>query len=748
MTITLKDVGSGFKRTAINENFDTIESELNNNVLRRDSVTGSNQMEVDIDMNSQRLLNLVDAINGREPVTLDQLNGALSAASSGLIAAQQEQQTGADIVGSVTTFTGITYTVSSNNLYVFRNGVYQTKGVAYNETSTSSITWTTVPNATDSLVFITNLATTNSTADTSAITHSRGGILHNLATYLNKRAISITDYGAVGDGVTDDTTAVEAAISGAAQAGLPCYVPSGTYLLNSSAITTTVLGDGNFVLFGDGPTSILKLADGQVEANFRRLLYFNISNDIESLTIRDLQLDQNARGNTPPVSDFDYEQSHTVLVNVNENYTAKSVTFDNVLFKDPTADSMNNVSKGTIESFTVSNCKEIDRTRVRSSIQFSRLPPRIVVSNFTGAKIETENLTDLTVDTVFTISDCAVDGIDIAMSSPAGEEFGKLMLSNTVVSDTAFIGSCSAIVSDCDLAIPTTGRWNNLRTGNVISNSKLRLPYDAVTGAVTPFYPFASTADHEVTFNDCDFIINSLTVPTTPTGFLIDDQSSFSVANSALYTRKRTFNRCTFDSRAARSINCHRNGTWVLNDCKYGGTDYAVLWYQSTGSYVDLTINGGDFTEVTGDFLSGSWTVVDQSTTVAWLRLRDNFYGDAASKLATISGTITDAWGLENTRVVDAAALPTDGLNNDTVKLNSATFGGGREYSCTTASHSGSAVYRMTNQLGIKQDTTANRVSPVASDIGLMYMDTTLDADGHPIWWNGTAWVDAQGVLV
>jgi hypothetical protein len=22
------------------------------------------------------------------------------------------------------------------------------------------------------------------------------------------------------------------------------------------------------------------------------------------------------------------------------------------------------------------------------------------------------------------------------------------------------------------------------------------------------------------------------------------------------------------------------------------------------------------------------------------------------------------------------------------------------------------------------------------------------DANGHPIWWNGTAWVDAQGALV
>jgi hypothetical protein len=561
-------------------------------------------------------------------------------------------------------------------------------------------------------------------------------------------AVNVKDFGAVGDGVTDDTVALEAAISYAAQAGLPCYVPSGTYMLTSSAITTTILENVNFVLFGDGPTSVLKLLDGEVEANFRRLLYFNVTNDIESLTIRDIQLDQNARGSTPPASDFDYEQSHTVLVNVTETHSAKSVVFDNVLFKDPTADSMNNVSKGTIDSFTVVNCKEIDRTRVRSSIQFSRLPPRIVISNFTGAKIETENLTELTVDTVFNISDCVVEGIDIAMNSPSGEEFGKLMLSNTVVSDTAFIGSCSAIVSDCDLAIPTTGRWNNLRTGNIINNSKLRLPYDADTGAVTPFYPFASTADHEVTFNDCEFIINSTAVPTTPTGFLIDDQASFSVANSALYTRKRVFNRCTFDPRAARSINCHRNGTWVLNDCKYGGTDYAVLWLQSTGSYVDLTINGGDCTEVTGDFLSGSWTVVDQVTTIAWLRLRDDFYGDAASKIATQSGTITDDWGLENTRVVSSSTIPTDGLNNDTVKLDSATFGSGREYSCTAASHSGSAVYRMTGQLGVKKDTTANRPTPVASDVALMYLDTTLDADGHPIWWSGSAWVDAQGLVV
>lgn len=46
------------------------------------------------------------------------------------------------------------------------------------------------------------------------------------------------------------------------------------------------------------------------------------------------------------------------------------------------------------------------------------------------------------------------------------------------------------------------------------------------------------------------------------------------------------------------------------------------------------------------------------------------------------------------------------------------------------------------------KNTTANRPTLVASDIGTIYFDTTLDADGKPIWWTGTAWVDATGATV
>jgi hypothetical protein len=43
---------------------------------------------------------------------------------------------------------------------------------------------------------------------------------------------------------------------------------------------------------------------------------------------------------------------------------------------------------------------------------------------------------------------------------------------------------------------------------------------------------------------------------------------------------------------------------------------------------------------------------------------------------------------------------------------------------------------------------TANRPTLTAVDIGVTYMDTTLNANGKPIWWTGTAWIDATGAVV
>ena len=113
------------------------------------------------------------------------------------------------------------------------------------------------------------------------------------------------------------------------------------------------------------------------------------------------------------------------------------------------------------------------------------------------------------------------------------------------------------------------------------------------------------------------------------------------------------------------------------------------------------------------------------------------------------SGTIANvAAGSDlNGRWYAAAAPAAAGLIGMRVYLPEAAYGTPSEYTATTNSASAS-TWRQSGQAGVSKNTTANRPTLAATDIGVVYMDTTLDADGKPIWYNGTAWVDATGAVV
>lgn len=72
--VDLDTISSGYNLSKINSNFQKLEGELNNKVLYRQVVDGEpNAMFENLDMNSNRILNLPDAISLSEPVTLRQL---------------------------------------------------------------------------------------------------------------------------------------------------------------------------------------------------------------------------------------------------------------------------------------------------------------------------------------------------------------------------------------------------------------------------------------------------------------------------------------------------------------------------------------------------------------------------------------------------------------------------------------------------------------------------------------------------
>lgn len=76
---------------------------------------------------------------------------------------------------------------------------------------------------------------------------------------LVNEAVSVTQFGAVGDGVTDDTAAIQAAID----SGSALYLPAGTY-----KVTSTLSATSDLVMYGEGDRSVIDATDAGFTGNY------------------------------------------------------------------------------------------------------------------------------------------------------------------------------------------------------------------------------------------------------------------------------------------------------------------------------------------------------------------------------------------------------------------------------------------------------------------------------------------------
>jgi hypothetical protein len=195
---------------------------------------------------------------------------------------QQEIQT-ATAGQTVFNLTTMSYQVGTNSLSVFVDGVNQYgpgAQYAYTETDDNTVTFVSGLHVGAEVKFTTSQQQGAGAVDASQVSYTppfTGSETTNVEAKL-AQYVSVKDFGAVGDGVTDDTTAIQDAIDEvSANGGGLLYAPEGTYIC-SAALT---LKD-TVQLYGDGPKSSIfeftSATDNGVEipANITKLGLSNI----------------------------------------------------------------------------------------------------------------------------------------------------------------------------------------------------------------------------------------------------------------------------------------------------------------------------------------------------------------------------------------------------------------------------------------------------------------------------------------
>lgn len=158
---------------------------------------------------------------------------------------------------TVFTLTTMAYQPGTNSLSVFVDGVNQYgpgSSYAYQETSSTVVTFTTGLHVGAEVKFTTSAINASSYGDAEQISYTppfTGGVTTNVELKL-AQTVSVKDFGAVGDGVADDTAAIQAAVNVVALTGGSVYIPAGEYRLVGTAGADGIVTGVNVPFTGGG----------------------------------------------------------------------------------------------------------------------------------------------------------------------------------------------------------------------------------------------------------------------------------------------------------------------------------------------------------------------------------------------------------------------------------------------------------------------------------------------------------------
>jgi hypothetical protein len=187
----------------------------------------------------------------------------------------------------------------------------------------------------------------NRTADQLTYTTPGTGAVARTQADRNADIISVKDYGAKGDGATDDTLAIQKAIDYVGPLRESLYFPAGTYIVSTLSLYHGATPYHGMTVRGSGPSTIIKIKDHCNPGGFNQFYVggticngFSVSdpgdtsgsNPTQDVTIQDLTIDGNRVNQTAPPTLNDDISHDGILSQQSTRLTVSNVTVKNFWF--------------------------------------------------------------------------------------------------------------------------------------------------------------------------------------------------------------------------------------------------------------------------------------------------------------------------------------------------------------------------------------------------------------------------------